>query len=203
MNAPVTARRCAWVGNNALLATYHDEEWGQPVHDGRALWEGLMLEGFQAGLSWVTVLKRREGFRRAFAGFDPVRVAAFDEGDIARLMADPGIIRARRKIEATIGNARALLRMHEQGEDFATFAWSMTPDGPVHNRTGQVQAQSPLSQAMSVALRARGFRFVGPVIVYAWMQAMGMIVDHDPGCIHYPDMAPPEYAARRNSRARG
>ncbi|PYD63343.1 DNA-3-methyladenine glycosylase I [Gluconacetobacter entanii] len=203
MSGGVIQRRCAWVGNSELLAAYHDGEWGRPVHDWRALWEGLMLEGFQAGLSWVTVLKRREGFRRAFAGFDPVRVAAFDENDVERLMADPGIIRARRKIEATIGNARALLRMHERGEDFATFAWSLTPDGPVHNRTGHVLAQSPLSQAMSAALRARGFRFVGPVIVYAWMQAMGMIVDHDPGCHHYQGAVPPDCATAKNSRARG
>ncbi|POF63926.1 DNA-3-methyladenine glycosylase I [Novacetimonas maltaceti] len=203
MNDGLSSRRCAWVGDNELLASYHDLEWGRPVHEGRALWEGLMLEGFQAGLSWLTVLKRREGFRRAFAGFDPVRVAAFDDHDVARLMADPGIIRARRKIEATIGNARAVLRMHERGEDFATFAWSLTPDGPVHNLTGQVMAQSPLSQAMSAALRARGFRFVGPVIVQAWMQAMGMIVDHDPGCLHYQGAGAPDCAADRNSRARG
>ncbi|MBV1833011.1 DNA-3-methyladenine glycosylase I [Novacetimonas pomaceti] len=183
-------RRCAWVGNSALLAAYHDEEWGRPVHDGRALWEGLMLEGFQAGLSWVTVLKRREGFRRAFAGFDPARVARFGEGDIARLMADPGIIRCRRKIMSTIGNARAYLDMQARGEDFATFAWSMMPDGPVRNESGAVQAQSPLSQAMSRALRARGFRFVGPVIVYAWMQAMGMIIDHDPGCARHSENLP-------------
>lgn len=168
-----------------MMMAYHDHEWGQPVHDSRQLWEMLVLEGFQAGLSWRTVLKRREGFRRAFAGFDPDRVAAFTPDDVERLMADPGIIRARAKIVAAIGNARAYVAMRDGGQDFATFAWGMLPDGPVRNMTGRVQASSPLSHAMSAALRARGFRFVGPVIAYAWMQAAGMIDDHDPACFRY------------------
>ncbi|MBB2197202.1 MAG: DNA-3-methyladenine glycosylase I [Gluconacetobacter sp.] len=177
--------RCRWAQTDPLLRAYHDREWGVPVHDSRMLWEMLCLEGFQAGLSWLIVLRRREGFRRAFAGFDPERVAGFGAADVERLMADPGIIRARAKIEATIGNARVYLAMMERGEDFADFAWSMVPEAPVRNMTGAVLAQSPLSQAMAKALKARGFRFVGPVIVYAWMQAVGMIDDHDPACFRH------------------
>ncbi|WP_086613130.1 DNA-3-methyladenine glycosylase I [Acetobacter indonesiensis] len=180
-----TLTRCKWAQTNPLLRTYHDEEWGTPVKDSRALWEMLMLEGFQAGLSWLTVLRRRDGFKKAFAQFDPERVAQFDQTDVERLMADPGIIRARAKIEATIGNARAYLTMREQGEDFAEFTWGMVPDAPIRNTTGQVLAQSPQSQALSKALKKRGFKFVGPVIVYAWMQAIGMVDDHDPACFRY------------------
>nr|WP_246379245.1 DNA-3-methyladenine glycosylase I [Gluconacetobacter johannae] len=177
--------RCRWAETDPLLRAYHDAEWGVPVRDSRALWEMLMLEGFQAGLSWLIVLRRREGFRRAFQGFDPEVVARFDAADVERLMADPGIIRARAKIEATIGNARAYLAMRDKGEAFSDFVWNMVPDAPVRNTTGQVLAQSPLSQAMSKALKARGFKFVGPVIVYAWMQAVGMVDDHDPACFRH------------------
>ncbi|GAN59863.1 DNA-3-methyladenine glycosylase I [Acetobacter cibinongensis] len=177
--------RCTWAQTNPLLRAYHDEEWGVPVKESQQLWAMLMLEGFQAGLSWLTVLKRRDGFLRAFAGFDPAAVAQFDQQDVERLMADPGIIRARAKIEATIGNARAYLAMQANGEDFATFAWGLVPDAPLCNVTGQVLAQSPESQALSKALKKRGFKFVGPVIVYAWMQAVGMVDDHDPQCFCY------------------
>lgn len=177
--------RCSWARTNPLLRGYHDEEWGEPVRDSRMLWEMLCLEGFQAGLSWLIVLRRREGFRQAFANFDPEIVARFDESDVERLMADPGIIRARAKIQATIGNAKAWLAMRERGEDFATFVWSMVPGAPIRNTTGAVLAQSPLSQALSKALKALGFKFVGPVIVYAWMQAVGMIDDHDPDCFRH------------------
>ncbi|MCE2574360.1 DNA-3-methyladenine glycosylase I [Komagataeibacter sp. FNDCR2] len=180
-----TISRCGWAQADAMMQAYHDHEWGQPVHDSRQLWEMLVLESFQAGLSWRTVLKRRAGFRRAFAGFNPDRVAGFTAADVTRLMADTSIIRARAKIVATIGNARAYVAMRDGGEDFATFAWGMLPDGPVRNLSGQVQASSPLSHAMSAALRARGFRFVGPVIAYAWMQAAGMIDDHDPACFRH------------------
>lgn len=182
---PETVARCRWARTDPLLRAYHDEEWGVPIRDGRMLWEMLCLEGFQAGLSWLVVLRRREGLRRAFAEFDPERVARFGAADVERLMADAGIIRARAKIEATIGNARAYLAMQARGEDFAAFAWGMVPDAPVRNRTGAVLARSPLSEAMAKALKARGFRFVGPVIVYAWMQAVGMIDDHDPGCFRH------------------
>lgn len=177
--------RCSWARTDPLLRAYHDEEWGKPIRDSRVLWEMLCLEAFQAGLSWLIVLRRRDGFRRAFANFDPDIVARFDEHDVERLMADPGIIRARAKIEATIGNARAYLAMQERGEEFSEFAWGMVPDAPIRNTTGAVLPQSPLSEAMSKALKARGFKFVGPVIVYAWMQAVGMIDDHDPVCFRH------------------
>ncbi|MCQ9155634.1 DNA-3-methyladenine glycosylase I [Acidomonas methanolica] len=181
--------RCRWARTDPLLRTYHDEEWGVPVRDSRMLWEMLCLEGFQAGLSWLIVLRRRDGLRRAFAHFDPDMVARFDARDVERLMADPGIIRARAKIEATIGNAKAYLAMRERGEDFSEFTWGMAPDAPVRNATGAVLSQSPLSQAMSKALKARGFRFVGPVIAYAWMQAVGVIDDHDPVCFRHHQSA--------------
>ena len=147
--------RCAWANSDPLLATYHDAEWGVPVRDSRELWETLMLEGFQAGLSWLIVLRRRDGFRRAFRDFDPEAVARFDEADIDRLMADPGIIRARAKIVATIGNARAFLAMRDAGEDFSAFAWGMVGDTPVKG-DGHVQASTPLSLAMSKALKKYG-----------------------------------------------
>ncbi|KAB8122480.1 DNA-3-methyladenine glycosylase I [Komagataeibacter medellinensis] len=180
-----TRPRCAWAQADAMMMAYHDNEWGQPVHDSRMLWEMLVLESFQAGLSWRTVLRRREGLRAAFAGFDPDRVARFDAVDEERLMADPRIIRARAKIRATIGNARAYVTMRDAGEDFATFAWGMVPAAPVRNLSGRVLASSDLSSAMAAALRARGFRFVGPVIAYAWMQAAGMVHDHEPGCFRH------------------
>ncbi|GBQ98625.1 DNA-3-methyladenine glycosylase I [Acetobacter nitrogenifigens DSM 23921 = NBRC 105050] len=181
MTAPAPFR-CRWAETNDLLRVYHDEEWGEPVRDSRELWETLMLEGFQAGLSWLIVLRRRETLRAAFRGFDPEIVARFGPEDVERLMGDPGVIRARAKIEAAIGNAQAYLAMREKGEDFAAFTWGMVPDAPIINRTGAVLAQSPASVAMSKALKARGFRFVGPVVVYAWMQAVGMVDDHDPNC---------------------
>ncbi len=174
--------RCAWAGSDPLMVTYHDEEWGVPVRDGRALWEMLMLEGFQAGLSWSTILRRREGFRAAFEGFEPERVAAFDAAKVERLMADPGIIRARAKIEAVIGNARACLRMREAGEDFADFVWAMAGGAPQMGDGESLPASTPASHAMSAALKQRGFKFVGPVIAYAWMQAVGMVNDHARGC---------------------
>ncbi|MFT9383522.1 MAG: DNA-3-methyladenine glycosylase I [Acetobacter orientalis] len=177
--------RCKWAQTNPLLRAYHDEEWGVPVKDSRALWGMLVLEGFQAGLSWLTVLKRREGFLRAFAGLVPEQVACFTQQDVERLMLDPDIIRSRAKIEAAIGNARAYLAMEQQGENFAEFVWGMVPNAPILNTTGQVLAQSPDSVALSKALKKRGFKFVGPVIVYAWMQAVGMVDDHDPSCFRY------------------
>jgi DNA-3-methyladenine glycosylase I len=173
--------RCAWADNDPLLRAYHDAEWGVPIHDSRALWEMLMLEGFQAGLSWLTVLRRRNTFRRAFLDFDPAIVAAFTDTDIDRLMQDPGIIRARAKIVATIGNARAYLAMAAAGEDFSTFVWTMAGGKPIQ-RTGAVLAKTPLSEAISAALKKRGFKFVGPVIVHAWMQAVGIVNDHGSAC---------------------
>lgn len=165
-----------------MMRAYHDEEWGVPVRDSRLLWETLMLEGFQAGLSWSIILKRREAFREAFQGFDPAVVARFDEADVERLMGNDGIIRARAKIIATIGGARAYLKMAEEGEDFCDFAWSFVGGVPIRNETGEVPAKTALSEEISVALKKRGFKFVGPVIVYAWMQAVGLVNDHEVGC---------------------
>ena len=153
-----------------------------PERDSRALWEKLMLDGLQAGLSWATILRKRAAFRKAFQGFKPERVAAFGETDVTRLLTAPGIVRARAKIAATIGNARAYLAMAAAGEAFATFVWTMAGGTPIQNTGHDTPAQTPLAQAISVALKQRGFTFVGPVIVYAWMQATGMVNDHVIGC---------------------
>ena len=167
------------------MRDYHDTEWGVPEYDGRALWEKLMLDGFQAGLSWLIVLRKRPAFRAAFAGFDPAVVAGYDEDDITRLLGDPGIIRSRTKIEATIGNARAYLAMQRAGEDFGRFVWDMAGGAPIRNRprtSADVPTQTALSNDISRALKQRGFKFVGPVIVYAWMQATGIVDDHTADC---------------------
>ena len=164
------------------MQAYHDKEWGVPERDSRALWEKLMLDGFQAGLSWLTILRKREAFREAFAGFDPAVVAKFKEKEIARLLTNPGIVRSRAKIEATIGGARAYLAMCDSGEEFSEFVWGMAGGKPLVNTTGMVPAKTPLSEEISKALKKRGFKFVGPVIVYAWMQATGIVNDHVPGC---------------------
>jgi DNA-3-methyladenine glycosylase I len=175
-------QRCAWARGDALMAQYHDEEWGVPQHDARHLWEMLVLEGFQAGLSWRTILYKREAFRQAFAGFEPAKVARFGDKQIERLLADPGIIRSRAKIEAAIAAARIYCEMQERGEDFAAFCWSFT-DGQVLTGDGRhVPASTPQSEAISKELRRRGFKFVGPVITYAWMQAVGIVNDHAQGC---------------------
>jgi DNA-3-methyladenine glycosylase I len=174
--------RCAWAGNDALMRRYHDEEWGVPQRDSRALWEVLMLEGFQAGLSWQTILRKREAFRKAFRGFDPVKVAKFGETEIARLMSDEGIIRSRAKIKATLAGARIFLEMQSAGEDFSDWLWGMVGGKPQLNATGVAPAKTALSEAMSAALKKRGFKFVGPVIVYAFMQATGMVNDHSEVC---------------------
>jgi len=174
-------QRCSWAGSDELMRAYHDEEWGVPQHDSRALWELLMLEGFQAGLSWITVLRKREAFRRAFRGFDPVKIARFKEGDIARLMENPGIIRSRAKIEATIRGAQTFLELKNAGMDFATWAWELAGGRPIQN-TGPLVAETELSRTFSKELKKRGFKFVGPVIVYAWMQAAGIVNDHSREC---------------------
>jgi DNA-3-methyladenine glycosylase I len=174
--------RCGWAENDPLMQAYHDAEWGVPQHDSRALWELLMLEGFQAGLSWITILRKREAFREAFHGFDPEAVARMGERDVKRLLENPGIIRSRAKIEATIGGARVYLKMQREGEDFSEFVWGLAGGKPIKNVTGVVPAKTPLSEEMSKALKKRGFKFVGPVIVYAWMQATGMVNDHARDC---------------------
>ena len=181
-------QRCAWSESDPLLAAYHDAEWGVPVRDSHTVWEMLMLEGAQAGLSWLTVLRRRDGYRTAFAGFDPAVVARFTDADVERLMLDPGIIRARAKILAVIGNARAYVAMQDAGEDLAAFVWGMVGGVPIQN-TGPVPARTALSESVSKALKARGYKFVGPVIVYAWLQAIGAVNDHAPGCFRRQPVA--------------
>lgn len=175
-------QRCPWAGADPLMQAYHDTEWGVPEHDSRALWEKLQLDGFQAGLSWATILKKRDAFREVFAGFDPEKVARFTEADVERLLGDARIIRSRAKIEATIGNARAYLAMRDKGEDFAAFCWGFVGGVPATGDGKHVPARTPLSEDMSKALKKRGFKFVGPVIVYAWMQACGIVDDHLAGC---------------------
>lgn len=177
----IAIHRCAWAENDPLMTKYHDEEWGVPERDSRALWEALMLDGFQAGLSWLTILRKREAFRKAFRNFDPKKVARMGEGDIARLLQNEGIIRSRAKIEATINGARIYVAMADAGEDFSTWIWKMAGDKPIQNR-GPVPAKTALSEEISGALKKRGFKFVGPVIVYAWMQAVGIVNDHSPRC---------------------
>jgi DNA-3-methyladenine glycosylase I len=177
-----TVRRCGWASNDPLMQDYHDHEWGVPERDSRALWEKLMLDGFQAGLSWSIILRKRAAFRRAFRNFDPKQVARFGARDIARLLRDPGIVRSRAKIEATIGGARAYLAMQAAGEDFATFIWDSVGGRPIQNSGRRRITQTALSVALSKALKARGFKFVGPVIVYAWMQAVGLVNDHAADC---------------------
>jgi DNA-3-methyladenine glycosylase I len=177
--------RCTWAESDPLMRAYHDKEWGVPEHDSRALWEKLVLDGFQAGLSWKTILHKREAFREAFKGFDPQVVVRFGAADIKRLLKNPGIIRSRSKIEATIGNARAYLAMAEAGEEFSSFIWTMAGGKPIRNspkKIGDVPAKTPLSEEISAALKKRGFKFVGPVIVYAWMQAVGIVNDHFVSC---------------------
>jgi DNA-3-methyladenine glycosylase I len=174
--------RCVWAEGDPLMRAYHDEEWGVPQRDSRMLWEMLMLEGFQAGLAWIIVLRKRDAFRKAFAGFDPKKVARFSEAKIERLMADTGIIRARAKIEATIRGAQIFREMEDRGESFSDFCWSFT-DGKVVKGDGRSAiATSPLSEQISKEMKRRGFKFVGPTIVYAWMQAVGIVNDHSSSC---------------------
>ena len=183
--------RCGWAGPEPIYLAYHDEEWGVPEYDARALWEKLILDGFQAGLSWITILKKRDNFRRAFDGFDPERIARWGEADVARLLADPGIVRHRGKIEATIGNARAYLALQEK-QGFDAFLWDYVDGAPIQNtwRTlAEVPAYTPLSERVSKDLKKAGFRFCGPTIVYAAMQAMGLINDHLVTCPRHAEVA--------------
>jgi DNA-3-methyladenine glycosylase I len=181
-------RRC-WGTGDPLMETYHDLEWGTPVRDDRLLFEHLTLDSFQAGLSWRTILYKRDAFRRAFDGFDPQRIAGYGRSEVARLMKDAGIIRNRQKIEAAIVNAQAYLAMHQVGESFSDFLWSFTGGetrlGKAARHWQDIPASSPESEAMAVALRQRGFRFVGTTICYAFMQAVGIVDDHMVGCFRY------------------
>jgi len=177
--------RCTWSLGNPLMTAYHDQEWGRPVHDDRVLFEFLILEGAQAGLSWLTILKRRESYREAFAGFDPEAVARFGPRQVAALMANPGVIRNRLKIEGAIKNAKAYLVIREEHGACAPYLWSFVQGSPIVNRPapdGPIAATSPESDAMSKALKKRGFTFVGSTICYAFMQATGMVNDHVQGC---------------------
>ena len=188
--------RCPWCGQDPLYVAYHDHEWGVPEWDGRALWEKLVLDGFQAGLSWITILKKRDSFRAAFDGFDPTLVASWGEAQVAAALANPGIIRHRGKIEATVKNARAYLAMQEKG-DFAEMLWDFVGGTPLQNRPAtptDIPTQPPASQAMSKMLKAAGFTFVGPTIVYAFMQACGLVNDHLIDCHRHEAV---KHAARR------
>ncbi len=183
--------RCGWVGQDPIYEAYHDTEWGVPEYDGRALFEKLTLDGFQAGLSWLTILKKRDNFRAAFAGFEPATLASWGEEDVTRLLLDAGIVRHRGKIEATIGNARAWCEI-ESASGFSSYLWDRVDGAPIQNdwqSLAEVPAQTPLSQQISKDLKAKGFRFVGPTIVYAFMQAVGMVNDHTAGCFRYHEVA--------------
>ena len=183
--------RCGWCGTDPLYIAYHDEEWGVPERDPRALWEKLVLDGFQAGLAWITILRKREGFRSAFAGFDPDVIAGWGEPEVARLLGDAGIVRHRGKIEATIGNARAFLAIEER-EGFEAFLWKHVGGAPLRNRfatQADVPTETAASRAMSKDLSRAGFRFCGPTIVYAFMQATGMVNDHLVTCPRHDPVA--------------
>ncbi len=198
MHDPVLPR-CAWPLSSALMVAYHDEEWGVPVRDDRELFEHLMLDGFQAGLSWSTILHKREHFRRAFAGFDPERIARFNRRSVARLLRDAGIVRNRQKIEATIRNARAYLQLQESGVAFGVFLWEFVGGEPKQNRwrsLRQLPARTGESDRMSAALRGAGFAFAGSTICYAFMQAVGMVNDHVVSCYRHRQLGGGEPSRR-------
>jgi DNA-3-methyladenine glycosylase I len=185
-------RRCDWCEASAQLRAYHDEEWGVPVHDDQRHFEFLVLDAFQAGLSWAIILAKRERLRRAFAEFDPAKVARYDERSVARLLADPGIVRNRQKITATIGNARAFLEIQEQHGSFDRYVWQFVGGGPLQRARRRLKDIPPTtrqSDAMSRDLKARGFRFVGSTICYAYMQAAGMVNDHLVSCFRHAEIA--------------
>jgi DNA-3-methyladenine glycosylase I len=180
--------RCAWAGNDPLYRRYHDEEWGVPVHDDRVLFEFLLLEGAQAGLSWITILRKRESYRRAFDGFDPARIARYREARQRKLLADPGIVRNRLKVAAAVDNAKAFLALQREHGSFDEWIWQFVDGKPVQNRwrgMKQVPAKTAESDAMSKELKRRGFRFVGSTICYAFMQAVGMVNDHTVDCFRH------------------
>jgi DNA-3-methyladenine glycosylase I len=184
-------QRCGWVTADPLYLRYHDEEWGVPVHDDRRLFEFLILEGAQAGLSWITILRKRENYRRALARFDARKVARFGAHDLRRLLADPGIVRNRLKLTATVENARAFLRVQEDEGSFDRFVWPFTNGTTIQNRwrsLKDVPAETPAAKALSRALKQRGFRFVGPTICYAFMQAVGMVNDHVVTCFRHREL---------------
>jgi DNA-3-methyladenine glycosylase I len=184
--------RCAWADSDPLYVAYHDREWGVPLHDDRALFELLCLEGAQAGLAWITILRKRDGYRRAFDGFDPRRLAEYGEADVARLLGDAAIVRNRAKINSVIGNARAYLRLADDIGSLDRHLWSFVDGRPVQNRwrtMGDVPAETDASRALSADLRSRGFAFVGPTIAYAFIQSAGMVNDHVVGCFRHAEVA--------------
>ena len=185
--------RCPWPGEDPLYVAYHDDEWGVPEYDDRALYEKLVLDGFQAGLSWITILRKRDNFRKAFDGFDPAKIARYTPRRVEKLMLDAGIVRNRQKIDGAVLSARAWLDVMEKGPGFSTLLWNYVDGKPQVNRprgVGQVPAQTAISQAMSKDLAARGFKFCGPTIVYAFMQAVGIVNDHLVTCHKHPDYRP-------------
>ena len=183
--------RCAWGVGDSLYEAYHDTEWGVPLHDDRHLFELLNLEGAQAGLAWITILRKRDGYRRAFDGWDPSVIAGYGEADTARLLADAGIVRNRAKVRATIGNAQAYLRLTDAPGAFDRYLWSFVDGSPLHNRfrtLADIPAETDLSRALSRDLRQRGFGFVGPTIVYAFMQSAGLVNDHTTDCFRHAEL---------------
>ncbi len=185
-------RRCSWAGTDPLTVAYHDEEWGSPLHDDVGLFEFLVLEGAQAGLSWSTILGKRTGYRRAFAGFDPARVAAFTPGRVEKLVGDASIVRNRAKIASAVGNARAVLEVQEEFGSLDAYLWGFVDGRPILNRRrhlSEIPAQTPRSQAVSKDLKRRGFTFVGPTIIYAFMQAVGMVNDHLVTCFRWEELS--------------
>jgi DNA-3-methyladenine glycosylase I len=188
MSAKSEKTRCGWCGTDALYVAYHDHEWGVPVHDDRKLFEFLVLEGAQAGLSWITILRKREAYRRAFAGFDPKRVARFDARKIQSLLKDPGIVRNRLKVASAVKNARAFLAVQEEFGSFDRYQWQFVDGRPLQNRCKSLRdipARTAVSDAFSKDLKRRGFTFVGSTIIYAHMQAVGMVNDHVVGCFRH------------------
>ncbi|MGB0514932.1 MAG: DNA-3-methyladenine glycosylase I [Wenzhouxiangellaceae bacterium] len=183
--------RCPWCGDDPLYVRYHDHVWGRPERDSLALFEKLCLDGQQAGLSWITILRKQDSYRAAYAGFQPDKIARFDDRDVARLLADPGVIRNRLKVHSIIRNARAWLALTERGVDFSEFLWTFVDGNPVQNRwrtMDEVPVTTPVAEAMSKALKKAGFNFVGPTIVYAFMQAVGMVNDHLTGCPRHAEV---------------
>jgi DNA-3-methyladenine glycosylase I len=180
-----TRKRCFWAGDDPMMIAYHDEEWGVPIHDDRRWYEKLLLDGAQAGLSWSTILHKREGYRKAFAGFDPAKVARFTERDVPRLLGDPGIVRNKLKVRSAIGNARAFLELQREHGSFDAWIWQFVGGKPIRRSIrgrGDIPARTPLSDALSRELRDRGFNFVGSTILYAFMQAGGLVNDHLLSC---------------------
>ncbi len=191
MDDETLLRRCAWPGSDPLYLAYHDREWGVPVHDDRLLFEFLTLEGAQAGLSWITILRKRQAYREAFAGFDPEVVARFGRAKVEKLLANPGIVRNRRKVESAVTNARAFLKVQEEFGSFAAYQWSFVDGRPIRNvwkHIREIPARTPASDAFSRDLKNRGFRFVGSTICYAHMQAVGMVNDHTVDCFRWREL---------------